>query len=84
MSELKLLVYCILTVSTVTVTKPFKFPQINQSKLLIKESCDENTEFKCTSFNKCIKKYQVCDGFNDCQDKSDENHCPCKKDFLFN
>lgn len=43
----------------------------------LEDSCEEKTEFKCKTLNKCIKKYQVCDGHNDCDDKSDEISCEC-------
>lgn len=87
MGELKLHSYCVFAVSFLTliaVTRSFQFLPSNQeqSNLVNKNSCDNSTEFKCASFNKCIKKYQVCDGFKDCEDKSDENHCKCKKKFF--
>lgn len=32
-------------------------------------------EFQCAHGNRCIPRGQVCDGENDCQDRSDEQDC---------
>lgn len=35
----------------------------------------QNSAFRCATGNECAEKHQVCNGRNDCQDRSDEDHC---------
>ncbi|CAK8695848.1 unnamed protein product [Clavelina lepadiformis] len=41
-------------------------------------TCDENTEFQCrTSPGDCVPRELLCDGYEDCDDGSDEIECGC-------
>ena len=37
--------------------------------------CDNYTEFSCKTNYRCIPKWAVCNGVNDCRDNSDEQDC---------
>ncbi len=55
---------------------------ISQLQAVSTDKCDPLTEFQCHTANKCIKKHQVCDGFNDCADFGDEINCQwCNRTF---
>lgn len=43
---------------------------------LVNNTCPQEN-FRCDN-NKCISKFWVCDGDNDCEDKTDENTELCK------
>ncbi|XP_059475619.1 suppressor of tumorigenicity 14 protein homolog [Neocloeon triangulifer] len=34
-----------------------------------------STEFSCSDSQQCVQQSQICDGKDDCSDKSDESHC---------
>lgn len=37
--------------------------------------CDNHTEFNCKTNYRCIPKWAVCNGVDDCRDNSDEQGC---------
>ena len=48
---------------------------MNELKLILGERCtNQSQNFKCDNQN-CINKRLVCDGINNCGDKSDEKGC---------
>lgn len=44
---------------------------------LVNNTCPQEN-FRCDDNRKCISKFWVCDGDNDCEDKTDENTELCK------
>jgi hypothetical protein len=46
-----------------------------------KTNCSNSKEFQCHGINKCISPNQVCDGYFDCPDKTDEKNCQCNRHF---
>ena len=54
----------------------------NFAKISSDSNCTNPKDFKCPGTNKCISSFQICDGSNDCADKSDEINCECKMPFI--
>ena len=42
-----------------------------------------NDQFRCLNIKRCIYWMQVCDGYSDCEDQSDEELCHLSKDTLY-
>lgn len=66
--KLLFFVFCIISTSKTVQLKVKPKRNLN---------CSNDSEFRCETNFKCINKQQVCDGYQDCADKSDETKCTC-------
>ncbi|CAF0987979.1 unnamed protein product, partial [Brachionus calyciflorus] len=79
MSNLKILFVLVYLFQTLIVN--ILTTELRTSKIKL-FNCTNPKDFQCLSNNKCIKPYQICDGYPDCLDKSDETGCNfCNRTF---
>ena len=56
---------------------PHEYVIENTFTLIFSLTGDGPYDFLCNS-SECIRSYDVCDGYQDCLDDSDELNCECK------
>lgn len=65
---------CFITAKTTVKPHLKSLDTTLHNKNHITKSCKEG-EFQCESDGVCIVGYKVCNNYNDCSDRSDENFC---------
>jgi integrin beta 2 len=61
----------------VVVTDPWGLSE-NKTQGVLFKPCDNSSEFQCNTTFLCVPNYWLCDGVNDCTDKSDEDPTMCQ------